>query len=125
MFTIILFISAVPWPVKAELATRNQVTNRFLRPTPQIHRQKNEERVCFFHYSVLTGKSWLTSFTSLARRQSYFSLRFYGPSGLPISPDLLCWWGFEVPKYVGTPTAWHLRQTWQPVELGFPFGLTT
>jgi len=40
----------------------------------QIHRQENEERVFFFDYSVLTGKSWLTSFTSLARRQSYFFL---------------------------------------------------
>jgi hypothetical protein len=24
---------------------------------------------------------------------------------MPISPDLLCWWAFEVPQYVDAPTA--------------------
>ena len=30
---------------------------------------------------------------------------FYGPSGLPISKDLLRWWALEVDVYVGAPTA--------------------
>jgi len=38
---------------------------------------------------------------------------FFGPSGLPISPDLLCWQAFEAHVYVGAPTAVHLRQTRQ------------
>jgi hypothetical protein len=29
--------------------------------------------------------------------RGYSFLRFFVPSGLPISPDLLCWWALEVP----------------------------
>jgi len=39
------------------------------------------------------------------------------PSGMPILPDLLCWWALEVQQYVGTPTALHLRQTRQLLDL--------
>jgi hypothetical protein len=47
-----------------------------------------------------------------------FFLRFFRPSGLPISPDLLCWWALEVPEYVDVPTAVNLRQTRQTVDPG-------
>jgi len=63
-------------------------------------------------------KRWLKPFTWLQRGQIHFDLRFFGPSGLPILPDLLCWWALEGQQYVGTPTASHLRQTRQPVDPG-------
>jgi hypothetical protein len=47
-----------------------------------------------------------------------FSLRFFGPLGLPISPDLLCWWALEVPKCVSAPTSLNIRQTRQTVDPG-------
>ena len=46
------------------------------------------------------------------------AFNFFVPSGLPISPDLLCWWALEVDVYVGMPPASHLRQTRQAVDLG-------
>jgi len=52
------------------------------------------------------------------RRSQGIAFNFFGPVGLPISPDLLCWWALEVDVYVGTPTASHLRQTRQAVDLG-------
>jgi len=59
--------------------------------------------------SVLTEKCSLKPFTWLKRRQIHFYLRFFGPSGMPILPDLLCWWALEVQQYVGAPTASHLK----------------
>ena len=46
------------------------------------------------------------------------AFNFFVPSGLPISPGLLCWWALEVDVYVGVPPAAHLRQTRQAVDLG-------
>jgi len=46
------------------------------------------------------------------------AFNFFVPSGLPISPDLLCWWALEVDVYVGAPTAAHLRETRQAVDFG-------
>ena len=42
----------------------------------------------------------------------------YGPSGLPISPDLRCWRALEVHSYDYAPAALNLRQTRQTVDLG-------
>jgi hypothetical protein len=47
------------------------------------------------------------------RKSLCFSLRFIAayalrtvvPPGLPILPDFLCWWAFEVHSYDCTPTA--------------------
>jgi hypothetical protein len=36
---------------------------------------------------------------------SDFLLRFFGPTGLSILPDFLCWWALEVQEYVCAPTA--------------------
>ena len=52
------------------------------------------------------------------------AFNFFGPLGLPISPDLLCWWALEVHVYVGMPTSAHLRQTRQAVDLGQSVTLT-
>jgi hypothetical protein len=52
-----------------------------------------------------------------------FFTSFFGPLGLPISPDLLRWWALEVPEYVDAPTALNLRQIRQTVDPGKTNGL--
>jgi len=46
------------------------------------------------------------------------AFNFFGPLGLPISPDLPCWWALEAHVYIGVPTALILRQTRQAVDFG-------
>jgi hypothetical protein len=49
---------------------------------------------------------------------------FFGPSALPMSPDFLRWWAFEVPVHLGATAALNLRQTRQAVDLGASVMLT-
>jgi hypothetical protein len=71
---------------------------------------------------LITGPT--KCFILLRWLQGYFLLRFFGPSGLPISPNLRRWWALEVPEYVYSPTALNLRQTRQTVAPGTRFSLT-
>jgi hypothetical protein len=64
----------------------------------QIHRQENEAPTIIDTIAtgyLRTGPT--KSVTLPGWLRGYFFLRFFGPSGLPILPDLLCWWALEVP----------------------------
>ena len=61
-----------------------------------------------------------STFTQTVRCWYGFFFDFLALSGLPISPDLLCWRALEVRLYDCAPAALNLRQTQQTVDLGCP-----
>jgi hypothetical protein len=83
-------------------------------PPPKKRRASKNDTVAV-HYLKMSP---MNPDTLPGRVAEIFSLRFFCTLGLPISPNLLCWWALEVPKYVRAPTAVNIRQTRQTVALG-------
>jgi len=72
---------------------------------PKSTAKKTKEGEMKNHFSMLLKMKLPLYFTQLKHERRSNFLHFFGPSGLSILPDLLCWWGLDVHAYDGAPTA--------------------